>query len=82
MYKREKPLERLMIKVSKIVKNRMQRKIAEIEKNKSENFQKRQIELKEKKEKEIEDKKRTELEERKFKHNVPVGDQIWKWLRL
>ena len=81
MYKREKPIEKVVIK-SKIIKNRIKRKVAQIKKEKSENRYKRMQEIKEKKKQKIEDNKMIELEKRKFKSNVHVGEQLWEWLKI
>ena len=81
MYKREKPIEKVVIK-SKIIKNRIKRKAAQIKKEKTENWYKRMQEIKEKKKQKIEDNKMIELEKRKFKSKVHVGEQLWEWLKI
>lgn len=70
MFKRENPVEKVVIK-SKMIKNRIKRKCVAI---KSEKVVKKQAEVEQKKEA-IRDKSR-------FKANVPVVNQIWEWLGI
>lgn len=80
MFKREKPIEKVVL--SKIIKKRARAKIEGIIKEKSEAWHKKKADIKEQKAKEIEDKKLMDLEKGKFKANVHIGDQLWEWLGI
>lgn len=70
MFKRERPVEKVVIK-SKRIKNRIKKKCADII-----------VEKVEKKEKEIEQKKEAIRDKSRFKADVLVVNQIWEWLGI
>ena len=78
MYKRAKPIERVII----INPKRKRKKIDALRAIKTEKYWARMAELRNEKETEEKKKKEEILEKTKFKNNVPAVDQLWNYLGI